>query len=113
MCGRYKLSAEHDSVWEHFDILGEIPFEFVPRYNIATTQPIAVVRQPPTLEPLRWGIKIPNPRAGGFNVRVESLGAPFCRDSLPWPALPDHAEAFTSGKSLGTPPRRSRQSSRI
>jgi hypothetical protein len=82
MCGRYKLSAKHDSVWEHFDIHGETPFEFVPRYNIAPTQPIAVVREPHKLELLRWGLKLPNPRADGFNVRVESLNAPFYRDSI-------------------------------
>src|SRR5450432_2470152 len=82
MCGRYKLSAKHESVWEHFDIHGEMPFEFVPHYNIAPTQPIAVIRTPHRVELLRWGIKIPNPRAGGFNVRVESLGAPFYRDSI-------------------------------
>jgi putative SOS response-associated peptidase YedK len=26
--------------------------------------------------------RVPNPKAGGFNVRVESLGAPFYRDSI-------------------------------
>ncbi|MEO7036389.1 MAG: SOS response-associated peptidase [Polyangiaceae bacterium] len=82
MCGRYKLSEKAESVYEFFDIHGEVPLLFRPRYNIAPTDPIAVMRKPHQLEMLRWGIKIPNPKAGGFNVRVESLGAPFYRDSI-------------------------------
>jgi len=81
MCGRYKLSAKNESVWEHFDLHG-FPVELPPHWNIAPTQSIAVIRSPHQLEFLRWGIKIPNPRAGGFNVRVESLGAPFYRESI-------------------------------
>jgi putative SOS response-associated peptidase YedK len=55
VCGRYKLSAKSGSLYEFFDIHGEIPFEFVPRYNIAPTQPITVVREPHKLELLGWG----------------------------------------------------------
>jgi len=86
MCGRYKLSAKSGSLYEFFDIHGETPFEFVPHYNIAPTQPIAVIRTPRRVELLRWGIKIPNPRAGGFNVRVESLGA-LALGCMPWSGL--------------------------
>ena len=32
MCGRYKLSAKHESVWEHFDIHGDVPFELVGKW---------------------------------------------------------------------------------
>jgi putative SOS response-associated peptidase YedK len=103
MCGRYKLSAKHESVWEHFDIHGEIPFEFVPRYNIAPTQPIAIVREPHRLEQVRWGLKLPNPRAGGFNVRVESLGAPFYRDSIDGRRCLIIADAFYEWKVIGDP----------
>ena len=103
MCGRYKLSAKHESVWEHFDIHGEIPFEFVPRYNIAPTQPIAVVREPHKLELVRWGLKLPNPKAGGFNVRVESLGAPFYRDSIDGRRCLIIADAFYEWKIIGDP----------
>jgi putative SOS response-associated peptidase YedK len=103
MCGRYKLSAKHDSVWEHFDIHGEIPFEFVPRYNIAPTTPIAVIREPHKLELLRWGLKIPNPKAGGFNVRVESLNAPFYRDSIDGRRCLIIADGFYEWKIVGDP----------
>jgi putative SOS response-associated peptidase YedK len=83
MCGRYKLSTPGDELWESFDLHGDqIKLQLVPRYNVAPTQPIAIIRAPHTLEFLRWGIRIPNPKAGGFNVRVESLGAPFYRDSI-------------------------------
>jgi len=82
MCGRYKVSTPGDELWETFDIHGEIPFDFRPRYNVAPTDRIAVMRKPHELEFMRWGIKIPNPKAIGINVRVESLNAPFYRDSI-------------------------------
>jgi putative SOS response-associated peptidase YedK len=83
MCGRYKLSAKSGSVYEFFDLHGEsLKLVLEPHWNIAPTQPIAIIRTPHQLEFVRWGIKLPNPRAGGFNVRVESLGAPFYRDSI-------------------------------
>jgi putative SOS response-associated peptidase YedK len=83
MCGRYKLSTPGDELWESFDLHGDqIKLQLVPHYNVAPTQLIAIVRTPHQLEFLRWGIRIPNPKAGGFNVRVESLGAPFYRDSI-------------------------------
>ena len=81
MCGRYKLSTPGDELWEHFDLHGE-QLPLVPRYNIAPTQPIAVIRAPHTLELLRWGLPMNNPKAGGFNVRVESLAAPMYREAI-------------------------------
>jgi len=81
MCGRYKLSTPGDELWEHFDLHGE-QLPLVPRYNIAPTQPIAVIRVPHTLELVRWGLPMSNPKAGGFNVRVESLAAPLYREAI-------------------------------
>jgi len=81
MCGRYKLSTPGDELWEHFDVHGE-QLPLVPRFNIAPTQPIAVMRAPHRLEFIRWGLRLANPKAGGFNVRVESLAAPMYRDSI-------------------------------
>jgi putative SOS response-associated peptidase YedK len=81
MCGRYKLSTPGDELWEYFDLHGE-QLPLVPRFNIAPTQPIAVVRAPHTLEFLRWGLAMASPKAGGFNVRVESLAAPRYRESI-------------------------------
>jgi putative SOS response-associated peptidase YedK len=81
MCGRYKLSAKSESVWAHFDLHGE-QLPLVPRFNIAPTQPVAMIRLPHQLEMMRWGIQVPNPKAGGFNVRVESLAAPMYREAI-------------------------------
>jgi putative SOS response-associated peptidase YedK len=81
MCGRYKLSTPGDELWEHFDLHGE-QLPLIPRFNIAPTQPIAVMRAPHTLELLRWGLRLSQPKAGGFNVRVESLAAPMYRQAI-------------------------------
>jgi len=51
MCGRYRLSRRKQVVEEHFaSASGEE--EWNPRYNIAPTQPVPVIRQNPK-EPVR------------------------------------------------------------
>jgi SOS response associated peptidase (SRAP) len=50
VCGRYKLSRRKQVVEEYFAASGDE--EWSPRYNIAPTQPIPVVRQHPK-EPVR------------------------------------------------------------
>jgi hypothetical protein len=53
MCGRYRLSRRKQVVEEYFDtVSGEE--DWSPRYNIAPTQPIPVIRQH-TKEPIRSG----------------------------------------------------------
>ena len=42
MCGRYTLKAPREAIAEAFD-LADVP-EFLPRYNIAPTQAVPVVR---------------------------------------------------------------------
>jgi putative SOS response-associated peptidase YedK len=59
MCGRYRLSRRKQIIEEHFDsVSGEE--DWSPRYNIAPTQPVPVVRQTPKagreLSMLRWGL---------------------------------------------------------
>jgi putative SOS response-associated peptidase YedK len=60
MCGRYRLSRRKQLVEEYFDtVSGEE--EWTPRYNIAPTQPVPVVRQHPKeprrdLSLMRWGL---------------------------------------------------------
>lgn len=51
MCGRYRLSRCKQIIAEHFDA---VPFEddWIPRYNIAPTQPVPVICQNPK-EPRR------------------------------------------------------------
>jgi putative SOS response-associated peptidase YedK len=63
-----------DDLREFFG-LEETP-ELPPRYNIAPTQPIAVVREPHRLELLRWGLTLAGGQrhgALGINVRVETV----------------------------------------
>ena len=59
MCGRYRLSRRKQIVGEYFDAPSDDDWE--PRYNIAPTQPVPVIRQNPR-EPrremslMRWGL---------------------------------------------------------
>jgi putative SOS response-associated peptidase YedK len=59
MCGRYRLTAKERYVAEHFGVDDDIEWE--PRYNIAPTQPIIVIRQERdqprrTFSLMRWGL---------------------------------------------------------
>jgi putative SOS response-associated peptidase YedK len=83
MCGRTTLVAPPDDLQEQFG-LDAVP-DMPPRYNIAPTQPIAVIRRPHHLELLRWGLFLPNAqvRGPGINVRVETVArVPAYRDAF-------------------------------
>jgi putative SOS response-associated peptidase YedK len=81
MCGRYTLCAEPALVAGHFGV-ASVPAELKPRYNIAPSQPVPVVRRdhagPRRLELLRWGL-IPSWARGAaignrlINARAETL----------------------------------------
>lgn len=57
MCGRFILILEPGDFEDEFD-LGGIPESYLPRYNIAPTQPVAVVRnnEKRKVEMFRWGL---------------------------------------------------------
>jgi putative SOS response-associated peptidase YedK len=60
MCGRYRLSRRKQLVEEYFDTESDEP-EWTPRYNIAPSQPVPVIRQNPKeprreLSLMRWGL---------------------------------------------------------
>ena len=60
MCGRYRLSRRKQLVEEYFDTDSGVE-DWVPRYNIAPTQPVPVIRQNPKepsreLSVMRWGL---------------------------------------------------------
>lgn len=92
MCGRYRLSRRKQIIEERFDAVsgGE---DWSPRYNIAPTQPIPVIRQN-SKEPvreltlLRWGLipswaKDSSAAAKMINARSESASTkPAFRDAL-------------------------------
>ncbi len=56
MCGRFTLTLDPGELKEDLN-LGEITFDYQPRYNVAPTQPVAAVRdaQARNIELLRWG----------------------------------------------------------
>ena len=70
MCGRAVLADPH-AIAEWFDV--EVPGDLPPRFNIAPTQLIAVVRTPYKLELLKWGIPR-EARPPQINMRVETIG---------------------------------------
>jgi putative SOS response-associated peptidase YedK len=86
MCGRAVLTTPPEDIRELFG-LDEVP-NLTPRFNIAPTQPIAVIREPRKLELLRWGL-IPHGAhtlaagARGINVRAETVArVPAYRSSF-------------------------------
>ncbi len=80
MCGRFTLFASPAVIQEAFD-LAEAPVGLTPRYNIAPTQPVAVIANDAAarrLQFMRWGL-IPSwakdPEIGSrlINARAETL----------------------------------------
>jgi putative SOS response-associated peptidase YedK len=92
MCGRYRLSRRKQLVDEYFGT-DSGDSDWNPRYNIAPTQPVPVIRQHPTvptrkLSLLRWGL-IPSwardssVAAGMINARSETAAVkPAFREAL-------------------------------
>ena len=59
MCGRYRLSRRKQMIQEYFDTADEVDWE--PRYNVAPSQPVGIVRQDRTkperhFSLARWGL---------------------------------------------------------
>lgn len=92
MCGRYRLSRRKQIIEEHFDtISGEE--DWSPRYNVAPTQPVPIIRQNPKepvrqLSLVRWGLipswaKDMSGAAMMINARSETAATkPAFRDAL-------------------------------
>lgn len=57
MCGRFVLFASPEMLQAEFN-LAAVPPNLTPRYNIAPTQPVAVIpnRAERTLEMFTWGL---------------------------------------------------------
>ena len=79
MCSRYNLTSPPEAVRTYFGVGVFEPFP--PRYNIAPSEPVAIVRQShrgtPELTLVRWGlvpswIKDPRQRAPVINARLET-----------------------------------------
>jgi putative SOS response-associated peptidase YedK len=92
MCGRYRLSRRKQLIEEYFaSVSGED--DWTPRYNIAPTQPIPIIRQNPRepvreLSLVRWGLilswaKDSSVSAQMINARSETASTkPAFRDAL-------------------------------
>src|ERR1700756_5147603 len=111
MCGRYRLSRRKQIIEEHFETA---PWDddWSPRYNIAPTQQIPVVRQHPK-EPLRqlslmkWGL-VPNwardasIATGTINAKSETAATkPAFRDPIRLRRCLVPADGFYEWKRTG------------
>ena len=91
MCGRYRLSRRKQMIEEYFETEDEVDWE--PRYNIAPSQPVGIIRQDPSkperhFSLARWGL-IPSwatDASIGFktiNARAETVAdKPAFRDAF-------------------------------
>lgn len=112
MCGRYRLSRRKQIVEEYFDSNGEE--DWSPRYNIAPTQPVPVIRQHPK-EPVRqlslmkWGLvpswsKDSSGAARMINARSETASTKSAfRDGLKLRRCLIPADGFFEWKRDGKP----------
>jgi putative SOS response-associated peptidase YedK len=111
MCGRYRLSRRKQLVEEYFGAVSDEP-EWEPRYNIAPTQPVVVIRQHPaepirTLSLIRWGLvpswaSDPSVGARMINARSETASLkPGFRDALKLRRCLIPADGFYEWKRTG------------
>jgi putative SOS response-associated peptidase YedK len=112
MCGRFRLSRRKQVVTERFDAISDEP-EWEPRYNIAPTQSVAVIRRNPKnpireLSLMRWGL-IPSwakdsPAAASMiNARSETAGTKRAfADALKLRRCLIPADGFYEWKQIGT-----------
>jgi|SRR5579864_8922445 len=112
MCGRYRLSRRKQIIEEYFETA---PWEdeWSPRYNIAPTQQVPVIRQHPK-EPIRqislmkWGLipnwaKDPSIASGTINAKSETAATkPAFRDPMKYRRCLIPADGFYEWKRTGT-----------
>ena len=112
MCGRYRLSRRKQIIEEHFDT-AQCDDDWSPRYNIAPTQPVPVIRQNPKepvreLSLMRWGL-IPHwsrdasIASSTINAKSETAATkPAFRDPLKYRRCLIPADAFYEWKRTAT-----------
>ncbi len=109
MCGRYRLSSTEEEVAEFFD--AEPTAELHPRYNIAPSQLVFVIRQVGlgrTTSMMRWGLVPPwakDPSIGTrlINGRSETvLEKPAFRDCFAERRCLVPANAFYEWEKVGS-----------
>lgn len=111
MCGRYRLAAKERYIAEHFDLDDAV--SLTPRYNIAPTQPAAIIRQYPEqpgrmLSLMRWGLipswaKDASVGAKTINAMAESAAEkPAFREALRRRRCLVPADGFYEWQKLST-----------
>ena len=112
MCGRYRLSRRKRVIEEYFDT-SDWQDDWSPRYNIAPTQPVPVIRQHPQ-EPVRqvslmcWGLiphwaKDPSVAVNTINAKSETAATkPAFRDPLKFRRCLIAADGFYEWRRTGT-----------
>jgi putative SOS response-associated peptidase YedK len=111
MCGRYRLSRRKQIVEEYFDSVS-VEQDWSPRYNIAPTQSVPVIRQNPKepvreLSLVRWGlipswVKDSSSAAKMINARSETAGTrPAFRDALKFRRCLVPADGFYEWQRTG------------
>jgi putative SOS response-associated peptidase YedK len=111
MCGRYRLSRRKQIIVEHFDAVSDAE-DWTPRYNIAPTQPVPVIRQHPTeptrhLSQMRWGLipawsKDASGAAKMINARSETAHSlPAFRDAMKYRRCLVPADGFYEWRGSG------------
>lgn len=81
MCGRFTLHAPEDQIREVFHLEHTEPLGLNPRYNIAPSQDIPIIRDTetgPAMTLVRWGLvpswsKEPKTKYSTINARIESV----------------------------------------
>lgn len=111
MCGRYRLTAKERYLRDHFG-LDDDP-AWTPRWNVAPTQPVAIIRQHRS-EPMRifglmrWGLipywaKEPSISQKTINAMSETAAEkPAFRDAMKWRRCLIPADGFYEWLRLGS-----------
>jgi putative SOS response-associated peptidase YedK len=113
MCGRYRLSKTEKYLLEHFGVRSREDFEWKPRYNIAPTDQVPVIRQDKneperTISSMRWGLipywaKDASMGAKMINARSESLTEkPAFKDAIERRRCLVPADAFYEWKKTSS-----------
>ena len=112
MCGRYRLSRRKQIIEEYFDT-SPWDDDWNPRYNIAPTQPVPVIRQHPKdpvrqISSMRWGLiphwaKDASGAASTINARSETAAEkPAFRDPMKFRRCLIPADGFYEWARKGT-----------
>ena len=111
MCGRYRLSRRKQIIEEYFDT-SEWQDDWSPRYNIAPTQSVPVIRQHPKepvrqVSTMRWGLipswaKDPTIATRTINAKSETAAIkPAFRDPLKFRRCLIPADGFYEWQRAG------------